>query len=66
MMENRIDELETRLMFQDDLLQKLDEVVINQQKEINELKLQVKHLSEQLKDVGNIVSVGDDSPPPHY
>lgn len=47
-MEDRIIDLETRLTYQDDLLQKLDEVVINQQKEIDELKLQVRHISQQL------------------
>ncbi len=65
-MEQRIIELETRLTFQDDLLQKLDTVVIRQQQEIAELKIQVQSLIEQLRQVDSRISSDEDGPPPHY
>jgi SlyX protein len=65
-MEERIIDLETRLIYQDDLLQKLDEVVANQQKEIEELKLQVRHISQQLQVVHQGAQQSDEPPPPHY
>jgi len=65
-MENRIIELETRLTYQDDLLQKLDEVIIRQQREIDALKLQVRHISDQLRNPPLEGSIGEEPPPPHY
>ena len=65
-MDDRIIELETRLTYQDDLLQKLDEVVASQQKEIDELKLQVRHLSQQLQVVHQSTPQSEEPPPPHY
>jgi SlyX protein len=65
-MEDRLIELETRLTYQDDLLQKLDEVVIMQQREIDALKLQVRHISDQLRNVSPEGSMGEEPPPPHY
>jgi len=65
-MENRIIELETRLTYQDDLLQKLDEVIIRQQREIDALKLQVRHISDQLRNAPLEGSLGEEPPPPHY
>jgi SlyX protein len=65
-MEDRIIELETRLTYQDDLLQKLDEVVATQQKEIEELKLQVRHISQQLQVAHRNSPQSEEPPPPHY
>jgi SlyX protein len=65
-MEDRIIDLETRITYQDDLLQKLDEVVATQQKEIDELKLQVRHISQQLQVVHQSATQSEEPPPPHY
>ena len=64
--EERIIELETRLTFQDDLLQKLDDVIIRQQQEIDELKTQLISINQQLAEVGGQVGPQNDEPPPHY
>ena len=64
--EERIIELETRLTFQDDLLQKLDDVIIRQQQEIDELKTQLTSINQQLAEVGGQVDPQNDGPPPHY
>jgi SlyX protein len=65
-MEERIIELETRLAFQEDLLQKLDDVIIRQQQEIDELKTQLIRINQQLSEVGGQVDSQTDAPPPHY
>lgn len=65
-MEERIIELETRLTFQDDLLQKLDDVIINQQKELDELKTQLKSINQQLLQVAGPITPDEVGLPPHY
>lgn len=65
-MEERIIELETRLTFQDDLLQKLDDVIINQQKELDELKTQLKSINQQLLQVAGLITPDEVGLPPHY
>ena len=65
-MEERIVELETRLTYQDDLLQKLDDVIIKQQQEIDALKAQLMNISQQLNQVAGSIDIPDEGPPPHY
>lgn len=65
-MEERIIELETRLTFQDDLLQKLDDVIINQQKELDEIKTQLKSINQQLLQVAGLITPDEVGLPPHY
>jgi len=68
-MEKRLIELESRLAFQDDLIESLNEAVILQQKQIERLELISKTLAERLRGLSD--SAGPDgSPehevPPHY
>ena len=64
----RIDELESQLAFQDELIESLNSTVARQDREFLELKHQLSRLSDRLKEMG------DDSPgelpqdetPPHY
>jgi SlyX protein len=65
-LEERIIELETRLTFQDDLLQKLDDVVIRQQQQIDEHRMQLLAINQQLRQGDDQLSVSDEGPPPHY
>ena len=65
-MEERIIELETRLTYQDDLVQKLDEVIIKQQKEIDEIKVLLKRMNQQLNETIGQELPGEEGPPPHY
>jgi len=66
-MENRLIELETRLAFQDQALQELNNVVIRQQQEIAVLTRDIETLKAQLKTLAPemAASRGDDIPP-HY
>lgn len=64
----RLDELETRLAFQDDLINTLSEQLARQELDIRELWEAKKQLNTQLKEVSssNIRSEAEETPPPHY
>ena len=64
----RVDELESQLAFQDELIESLNATVARQDRELLELKHQLGRLSERLKEIGD-ASPGDmpqDETPPHY
>jgi len=64
----RIDELESQLAFQDELIESLNSTVARQDREFLGLKHQLGRLSERLKDIGD-ASPGEtvqDETPPHY
>lgn len=67
-LEARLDELETRLAFQDDLINTLSEQVARQEMDIRELWEAKRLLNKQLKDVSpsNIKREDEETPPPHY
>ena len=67
-LETRLDELETRLAFQDDVINTLSEQVARQEMDIRELWEAKRLLHKQLKDVSptNIKSEQEETPPPHY
>ena len=68
MSESKFVELETKIMFQEDLLQELNKLVATQQEQIDRLSAISKALDDQLKDV--MQSLPDypdvDQTPPHY
>lgn len=68
MTDARFVELETKMAFQEDLIQKLDDAVANQQQQIFELQTLVKYLSSQIKEVEGQLPDSDapEPPPPHY
>jgi len=64
----RINNLEMRNAFQDDIIEQLNEELANHQAQIADLKEQLKLLAGRLKDIRSS-DQGDDSPeppPPHY
>lgn len=69
MMEKRFEDLETRMAFQEDLIEKLDAVVAGQQQRIGELEkmleLLVGRYRELAEEVQSQISHKDE-PPPHY
>jgi len=64
----RIEELESQLSFQDELIESLNGTVAKQDGEIIELKRQFSLLSERLKEIGDAApgSTPQDETPPHY
>lgn len=67
-MEQRLTELETRMAFQDDTIQKLNDVVVAQQDQLDRLSAELKYLNEKIKllDAELVASEDRETPPPHY
>lgn len=68
MIEKRLIELETRLAYQDDAIQALNEVICRQQKQIEQLDATCRLLVERLKTLWAAAQSvdGSDEKPPHY
>jgi SlyX protein len=68
--EKRLDELESRLSFQDDTIENLNGVVARQDREIRALHLQLAELVARFKELADAsqpgVGSGDFEVPPHY
>jgi SlyX protein len=65
----RLDDLEARLAFQDDLIERLNDVVARQDREIGALMRRVTTLEQRLADLDETVSAGapgGHEVPPHY
>ncbi|MCF8483060.1 MAG: SlyX family protein [Rhodospirillum sp.] len=67
-LDRRLTDLEIRLTHHERLAEDLSEVVAAQDKRIERLTLQVRHLAKRLREVdpGPDRSPSDDRPPPHY
>ncbi|WP_372988123.1 SlyX family protein [Marinobacter sp.] len=67
-LEARLDELEMRIAFQDEVINTLSEQVAKQEMDIRELWEAKRLLHKQLKDVSpsNIKPEEEETPPPHY
>jgi SlyX protein len=67
-MEKRATELEIRLTHMEVTLEVLDTTIINQQSEIDRLKLQISILEKKLKSAteSQLADEKDETPPPHY
>lgn len=67
-LEERINALESRNLFQDDAIEQLSEELAVHQVQIAELKEQIQLVANRLKDAGSVSSGKDEiePPPPHY
>lgn len=67
-MQDEIIDLQTRLAFQDGLLEQLNDVVSRQQKQIDRLETTIAGLKTQLESVqqNQLTGQGEEPPPPHY
>ncbi len=66
-LEDRIVELESRQAFQDDTIAALSDELVEQQRIIERLQLQVQVLARRQEDMQGALGVeGDEAPPPHY
>lgn len=66
--EDRLIELETKVSYQDHIIQELNDVVTNQQKQIDALQLQMEQTLAHLKasSSSQIARPDEEVPPPHY
>lgn len=65
---NDIEELQMKIAFQDDLIEKLNEALIEQQNQIHTLQHQMQHVIKKVKGMSasNLASEDEETPPPHY
>jgi len=65
----RLDELESRLAFQDDLIESLNKVITRQDREISNMASQLKDLITRVADQAETAGPGTEPEheiPPHY
>jgi SlyX protein len=66
-MQNEIIELETKIAFQEDMIQALNSTLAEQQQELVELKRDIEELQTQLRNLAPSLSAATtDETPPHY
>ncbi|BDX17237.1 MAG: hypothetical protein CMK85_06885 [Pseudomonadales bacterium] len=64
----RVDELETRLAFQDDTIQALNDALAAQQFELDRLRRSLELVAKRQADLAAQIpgDAGEEAPPPHY
>jgi len=67
-MNDRINELETQLAFQESTVSSLNDAVTDQQQQIDILREQLDYIKTQMQSLAETVNSpgGDEPPPPHY
>ena len=67
-MNDDIIDLQTKLSFQDGLLEELNQVITNQQQQISRLEIAVETLKSQLQNMqtAQMGNEPNEPPPPHY
>ncbi|MFT4797108.1 MAG: SlyX protein [Candidatus Azotimanducaceae bacterium] len=66
MSEARFEILETKVAFQEELIQQLDDAVIAQQKQLSDMHQLLKVLRSELTSMETQVPDSPEMPPPHY
>ena len=62
----RIEDLETKLTFQEDTIQKLNDVIVTCQTRVDEHDAMIRMLMAQVRTAEHIINPEDEPPPPHY
>jgi SlyX protein len=68
--DSRLQELESRLAFQDDLIESLNRIIARQDRDLIRLELRIKSLGDKVNDLGESGAAPGTLPehevPPHY
>jgi SlyX protein len=66
--EEQLIDIETKIAFQEDTLQELNELVYQQQKQLDQLEAAFKSLASRIKELSETIPVAEhgDEKPPHY
>jgi len=65
--EDRFQDIETKIAFQEHLLEALNDALTGQQQQLDVLLEKMNHLNRQFQSSGGQISKPEDeSPPPHY
>ena len=65
-LQQHIDELQSRLAYQEDVLQSLDQVIARQDLHISQLQQQFQQLQQRLEDMRHTQPTNPTEKPPHY
>ncbi|KAF2390561.1 MULTISPECIES: SlyX family protein [Pseudomonas] len=66
-LEERVNDLESQLAFQDDTIQSLNDILVTQQRVVERLQLQMAALLRRQEEMaGQFESSEEEAPPPHY
>ncbi len=69
-MSKEVEDLQSRLAFQEDLINTLSDQVAAQDRDLSRLQAQVRELNQKLKEIFMQIDQGgspqDNEPPPHY
>ncbi|WP_339547886.1 SlyX family protein [Pseudomonas sp. RA_35y_Pfl2_P32] len=66
-LEERVMDLESRLAFQDDAIEAMNDVLVTQQRVVERLQLQMTALLKRQEEMaGQFETFEEEAPPPHY
>lgn len=67
-MDDALVDLQTRLAYQDDEIKQLTDRLLEQRRELDELRLDVERLKELVRSLApsQVDGISDEPPPPHY
>lgn len=66
-LQDRVTDLESRLAFQDDTIETLNDILVTQQRAVERLQLQMTALLKRQEEMGGqFESSEEEAPPPHY
>lgn len=66
-LDQKLEDLQARYAFQEDMIQSLNQLVADQQRELTELKRLFSSLKQSLDEtMAEMDSLRPDTPPPHY
>lgn len=66
--QHQIEELETKVAFQEHTIETLNDALTSQQKQLDDLSFKMKHVIDRMKTMqtSNIAKQSEETPPPHY
>ncbi|KAF1024435.1 MAG: Protein SlyX [Pseudomonas sp.] len=66
-LQERVMDLESRLAFQDDTIETLNDILVTQQRAVERLQLQMAALLKRQAEMGSSFETSEEeAPPPHY
>ncbi len=66
-MEKRIEDVEIRMVYLEQTVEELNQVVIKQQDQIDRLQVEMRRMTQQIDSGAEFVRAqSDEMPPPHY
>lgn len=67
-MQADIEQLQTKIAFQEDTIETLNQALADQQLQIDKLVFQMQHVIDKLTQIqpSNIANASEETPPPHY